>query len=462
MKPEIILIAAVSRLFDLHQSRHERGIPVASIPDPSISSPDAGYYLSAGLAVIKTLQKLEMEEGAGYKPKSRVIEEVKTQYPFIHDADIDYSIRFLSIGREIHYLSETDLSEEKDVFTRETTPLIERAGEFNQVRLTVNARHFLKIGASKRFWLYEDKDVEKILSAIEKGFFDDVPGFCLGVVESLAMLGQKIAQAEESPTMDKMRKEFVQFYPLYKETLSNSLNTIRKAITATGTEHIMRQFEEWTQEQGIENITLGNLLSDLEIIAQLIEKIERKLLRFLIKMNEGIKPSIGGIRFQDIAKHLVIDPPPIEILASYLLQSGPCFIEQSCFHPFDFIETVDFSSYISEINLVSKTVDLEATNTINPRFRNFLEKNIELIIKRIEKGPLLFSEIINEFGFVLEEGDTFADFFGIYALPGEIAFTKWLLVGTDGGLLRHRHDSKLFHGTDPSLILIEEVVNDAQ
>lgn len=455
MKAEILLIAAVSRLLDLHDSRRERGAPTRGIPLQKAELKNASYHLSLGLSILDVFQELEQSEGEWFQPRARIVSKILESSPFAEEIDVDYCIRMLSGSREIRYLSD-DFS--KELLTMETTPLLERAvGEFDQFRLTENARLLTRVVSMKSGWIYEDMDIEKIVRAIENGHFEDVSRFCKERVSSLLSLGKAITKAEEQSLNDAAAREFIQSYEALKEVMERSLEVIKKAMTLLCTDVISRErFQEWQNSSGRMEISIGNILSDLESVAQVIEKISRRIANFVVNAQANRGAAVGVVAFNEMAEAIVSSPPEIGILCSFFTSVGPWSAPSGYYSPFDFMDSVDFTQYGKQDEDIIKEINLEhMVEASNERLSQFFERNREWILERLRGGPLSFLDLLEKGEFRLEPGETPADFFGAYAVPDEFGNDVIVFIGSRGEKLKFSSDRVIMHGDNPMLFLVE-------
>lgn len=457
MDSRIPLISAVARLLDLHQTSHGRGVPAKIIVPPKQPNSSAGFFLSVGLAIIDGIYNLEIERGPGYQSSSKVKEYVAKRISKVTDDDIDYCIRFLSQSREIHCLVENENDEE--IKTRITdTALVEKAGEFSQIRLTENARLLLRIEESKGSWLYKDKDVEKIAVAIERGHFNDIGRFCKDIITSLSELGLHITQLEERPTLVTKRQEFSANHIHYSETISKAQQAITKAIALTTIEPVREKFREWAGHNGME-YDMGFILTELERVAKTIEAINRKLMRFVQEVQGGASSTAGIIKFQDIAYRIAMDSKENEKISAYVGTLVPMPMKRSLFHPFDFVGSAELVSEQREEENISYFID-ERSGHAHSHLNSFIERNISVILQMLEKGPISFSTLINRLGFTLEPGETVADFAGIYTLT-ENSDKYAIKVGIDGKRFETRIENLVIHGNNTMIGLCKEDIYEA-
>jgi hypothetical protein len=452
MKTEILLVAAVSRLLDLHDSKRERGTPTKPVVPPRITSRNSAYHLSLGLAIIDALQQLEQDEGDWFQHRSSIVTVVKNIVPSAEEVDIDYCLRVLSGSREIHFISD---DQGQHTFTKEKTPLLDRTiGEYDQYKLSENARLLARVSALKNNWLYEDQDTEKIVRAIENGYFEDVPRLCRERINSILAVGREITKMEECVSTEESIKEFVASYDDRMEILRCALDIIKKAMILLRSDNISgERFDEWQKRTNRFDIAIGNILSDLEAVAQMIEKISRRITAFVVSIRANRRAAIEVISFLDKAESIIKLPPSAQMLESLLESVAPTGLSPTFFSPLDFIESVDLNMLDEDHSLVRELSIGDMIEAGNERLSQFLERNRGWVIKRLRTGPLTFQELIQTGEFIIEPGESIADFYGIYAVPDEFGRDLFVSVGINGGKMNYIVDGVCMHGDNPILFL---------
>lgn len=435
----------------MHDSKRERGSPAKNIVPPHPDAKNAGYHLSIGLAIIDALQEIEQDS---FHPRSRIVDAVKNLMPSAEEVDIDYCLRVLSSSREIHFISN---DQGQNTFTKDKTPLLDRAiGEYDQYRISDNARLLARVTSQENSWMYEDQDTEKIVRAIENSQFQDVPRFCRERINSLLAIGKEITRMEERSSTEESISEFVNSHDSRMDVLRRSLDIIKKAMVLLQSESIlMEHFEEWQRRAGRDDIAVGNILSDLEAVAQMIEKISRRITDFLVNVRENRRATVGVIDFLEKTEFIVKSPPSTQMLESLLTSVAPTGLSPSFFSPLDFIESVDLV-IIDEEQATAKEVSLGGmVEAVNERLSQFLERNRGWVINRLRKGPISFQELLATGEFIIEPGESIADFYGIYAVPDEFGRDLLVFIGIGGGKLIYRSDGVCMHGDNPILFLEE-------
>lgn len=446
---DIRLIAAVSRLLDIHQSRRDMG---------GAYSPDvpekAGFNLFLALNIIDSLREIEIDRGMGFAPLSELAGQLKKRVPSVTDSDIEYCITNLKHGREIHYGATGEDGEIRYARTWDSTPLVELEEGFSQIQLTENARLLLRVSSMKDSWLYSDLDADRLIKAIERGQFQDVPAFCRAMTIDLSAKSKQLSGALERPSLSELRSILISEGWSIAKSLNDATETIGRAIDMVFSDHVQT---EWSKRP-FPGFHLGNLQADLELVLQNVESLSRRFVQFLAMAQKVRNEGIEAIRFLELADSLVTYGSEITIdrTETILHEVMPWGVAANHFFP---------SFLIGEANLKEQVSVNEKSRgfTVNPhaadgssRFLDFLKRNREVLVQRLNEGPLSFSEMATLTGFTFESGESMLDLFGVYAAPGLLTDeNQRIVVGfTDAQTSLIYADQKVT-GSDP-LLFIEE------
>lgn len=171
----VLLVATVARLLDLHGSKRKRGSRLTNVPRPPELGADAGFYLTVGIHIIAALHQRALKGSSGPVPIAKLHEEIANKIVDLTRQDLEYCAVCLSTEREVCYLDERSLPLEESRSAQAPTKLLRFDRRFGQVAMTDAGRLLMRIGALHQDWIYEDKDVERIPAAIERGIFEDIP-----------------------------------------------------------------------------------------------------------------------------------------------------------------------------------------------------------------------------------------------------------------------------------------------
>jgi len=450
---DIRLIAAVSRLIDIHQSRREAGgTYVPDVPER------AGFNLHLALSAIECLHEIEMDRGIGFCPINELVARMRKRAPQVTDADIEYCVSNLGQAREIHYGMPGQDGEITYARTWDTTPLIDVEEGFSQIHLTENARLLLRVSSLRESWLYSDLDADRLIKAIERGQFQDVPVFCRAMTLDLAAKSKQLSGVLERPSLAELRSLLIAEGSSIAASLSTAAVTISHAIELVFNEHIQASFSVWAGRTEAK-FYLGNLQADLELVLQNVESLSRRFLRFIEMAQRVRNEGNAAIHFLHIANSLAEQGSEDSIRRTEALLHGlmPWGLSTAIFHPSMMVGAADLREQIAQEpeRVHGFTVDPTIAGN-SSRLMDFLMRNRDLVIQRLQRGPASFSEMMSLTGLVLGEGETPLDFFGVYAAPGMLTSeNQKIVVGLTDLTTQFVHADREVTGSDPVMFLEE-------
>lgn len=461
LPPEIRLVAAVSRLIDIHQSRREGG--GAYVPAPHGA---AGSNLFLALSIINALHEIETERGAGYIAISELANHLRQR---IHDVsldDVEFCITNLKRSREIHYRTYNDAGEIVDGRTWDTTPLLDAQDGISQVQLTENARLLLRITSARESWLYSDIEADRLIRAIERRQFQDIPGYCRSMSLDLASKSKQLSSALERPSLSELRTLLINEGAGIAASLRDAADTITRAMDLIFREDTEETFEHWLQTPAgarldRDGITLGNLQADLQLVLQHVEALSRRFLEFIEQAQKVRHEGVEPIRFLGIASRLIRHGSAERIAwcESLFAEFLPWGQDRRIFHPSMLIGEADLSVINEDEPETMHTFTLDPTApTPQSRFAEFLARNREVVLDRLAAGPASFSEVVALGGFALEPDDSLLDFFGVYTNPGLLdSEDARIVVGLTDGVVRFSNSHYDIISTDPVMYLEQPI-----
>ncbi|MHB8254224.1 MAG: hypothetical protein ACYDEV_11115 [Acidiferrobacter sp.] len=451
---DVRLVAAVSRLVDLHQSRRESGVYVPETQERS------GYMLALALLILDVMREIEMERGPGPVAIGVVFKMVTSRVSTVTAEDIDFVIDSISREREIRYGVEDGHGGMDFGLTKDSTPLIEKTRGFSQVQLSENARLLLRVSAMKESWLYSDLDAERLVKAIERGQFGDIPRFCRMMILEIATKNKQLSSALERPTLAELREMLVASGSHIAESMHEATEVVKRASALIFDAHTIAKFDRWQYANGVA-YTIGNLQTEIELVMQNVEALSRRFIKFLDAAQRA-RPSGGsGIPFLSIIEGLTQpwfngDASRLSPLLAGLMPWGQF---QSFFNPTLMVGAVDSYGFDGPAGSGEAT-----TFTLDPgqgpghgRLMDFILRNRVLVVDRLRAGPAAFSTIVAQTGFILEPGESPVDFFGIYSAPEHLDGEDLrIVVGLTGESFEAGIDGARYSGTDPMVFLMKD------
>jgi hypothetical protein len=446
----IRLIASVSRLIDLHQSRRETGVYVPTIPE------NAGYLLSIALVILDCLHDLELENGVGMVPIGTLNAMVKERISDVADDEIQYCIDTMAKGRELQYLSKNDNDTFDLARTWDSTPLLNVADGFMQLQLSENGRLLLRVSSLKDSWLYSDLDAEKLVKAIERGQFKDVPKFCREMTLDLATKNKKISNLLEQPSISELREMLINEGDAISASLNSAIDTIKNAIALIYDERTRLSFDS-LPERDKPSFDLVNLFADLRYVLSNVESVSRNFIKFLGKAQDVKNQGAERIKFLQIADDLALNPPNNvgKMLDAIFESILPFKADSEMFHPSMLMGEVNFRLDSPPENIATSFEIDHDKKSSQATFSQFLEKNKGIILERLKTGPMLFSEALELANLELAANESPIDFFGVYATPSlmDDDSSPRIIVGLNNNITNIKYGDSVLICSDPIMFV---------
>lgn len=449
--PAITVMAVTSRLIDL---QHSRGANIY-VPDPA---PNSGTYTGIALLTLNTLHELVRERGNGYVTVAELHSILKLSSPEITLEDLEFVLTFLSRDREICFSIADDDGKLIQGHVRDKTKLVDLADSRAQVRMTDNGSMLLRICENEISWLYDESDANKIITAINNGKFGDIPVICRSLSLELAKKARELTGLIEHPTREEQSELLISDGPAINENLKRTKEAIQAALTKIFEKSTIESFEMWKSQKN-PDYEVGNLHAEMEVLLQSVEAVARRFVEFLdiAQQRQDVVPSQHS--FLEIANSLVSrgDNETISHLETFL---------KFIVHPGVPAWWFDPSMLPGMIDLYD-LMDVPATQSPNAfdinkmesaaitRFREFVERNREVIFSCLEEKPLPFSDFLSMSGFIIQEGESLIDFLGVYVSPEMLddGNSKSVIIGFPERDFRAEHGELIVFSSDPVIML---------
>ncbi|GEM_PF-2884614 len=448
---EVRLVAAVSRLLDFHQARSSGGnVSVPEVPET------AAQNLHLAISLIAALGQWELEQGQALVSLNQLRQLASEDAQSVDDAALEHCVLSLSRPREIRFGLKT--TEGISVAsTSDTTPLLIFDSSLRQVGLTDNARMFIRVAELKDSWLYSDLDAQRLLAALERRQFADIPRFCREMLRDLAAKARQIADVSERPAYTDVRDGLIREGAIISTALREATGLVDKAMRYLFSPPVVDAFDLWKVSNGI-SYELSNLQAEIERVLQATESLSRRFVRFLTdaqKAQTVRNPSIGFLELVN-SLHLRADGF-LEQLESATADFVPWAPDLSFFSPDLIAGEVNLSRlYVQSLPAPPK-LSFRQTDQVDDhaeQVHKFLLRNAELIAGSLKAGPKPLEELLQLEGLVYEGAEGLADFTGVYSYPEVFEVGKQSIrVVHQDELIEVSSDSSVLVTSNPILSL---------
>lgn len=451
---DVRLLAAASRLLDFHQSRSQ-GANV-SIPE----TPDtAGQNLFLATSVLHTLGRLELEHGQFRVSLKTLSSELGRDLVAATADEVMFCVASLATAREIRYAILTGQGKLVEARTSDTTTLLMYDPSLRQVSLTENARLLLRVTSLRESWLYSDVDAQRLIKAIQRGQYEDVPRFCREMVRDLAGKARQIADVYERPGLADVRDALIADGGKISASLSDAAQLVQAAMTSLFSEQTEADFHLWRTTRGV-TFGLGNLQADLEIVLQSTESLSRRFVEFVKSAQRMQTVRAPMMSFLDMARSLTVREDgalaQIDAAMADVLPWLPAF---PFFSPDLLSGEVDFTALLRGDDpkpLESAFESTEVGLATGEAMHEFLRRNAAKILAVLRDGPVPFSQLLHLTSLDFLPGEDQASLAGTFTYP-EVFDANGLSIRIEHRHTSFTHESSrlLLMTSDPVLSLNE-------
>lgn len=411
---EVRLVAAVSRLLDFHQARSSgSNVSIPEVPET------AAHNLHLALSLITALGQWELEQGQALVSLKQLRQLASEDMHSVDETALENCVLSLSRPREIRFGVKT--SEGITVAsTSDTTPLLIFDGSLRQVGLTDNARMFIRVAELKNSWLYNDLDAQRLLAALERRQFADIPRFCREMLRDLAAKARQIADVSERPAYTDLRDGLIRDGATISAALRDATCLVDKAIRYLFSPPVVDAFDLWKASNGI-SYDLSNLQAEIERVLQATESLSRRFVRFLTdaqKAQTVRSPSVGFLELVN-SLHLRADGF-LEQLESATADFVPWTSGLSFFSPDLIAGEINLSKLYAQSLPAPPKLSFRQTDQVDDhaeQVHEFLVRNAGLILRSLKAGPKPLEDLLQLEGLVYEGAEGLADFAGVYSYP---------------------------------------------
>jgi len=313
---QVLAAALASRFADLQDTNIAQDSQTITSPQPTAN---AGRRMRAASALLRVLQA-RLEEGeTKLTPISLIHRERLEEDEDITQEELRFAARFLGTDRPFHYEEAADgriVSRSTAVATR----LVRYDGSTaDRVALTESGRSWLRITQQRDNWLFEDKEIEKLASAIANGLFDTIPQIARSNHTSLRLMAESLARALQHPKSREQNELWLSKREHYGPMMQRCETATLRALSLLSSDGIQAQFDAWSERQTVDGkITLSGLQHAVQGVHAAAERVRRLWDQLIERAPQLATSSVGSIDFTAAWRQYRKDPPSEDLDLSFL------------------------------------------------------------------------------------------------------------------------------------------------
>ncbi|SFC47539.1 hypothetical protein SAMN02745724_01739 [Pseudoalteromonas denitrificans DSM 6059] len=411
LTPFVLISAITSRLVQLQSTHYTE--QSQKLQAPETYRRNAKFLRIAELSCQSLMEKILAGE-SGLFSIDIIYKDICTEIKDLTRDELKLVIKFLSFDSEFHYLNDNN----NEVSTRSLTRLIDYQARSERVKLTQAGRLLHRVLRVQRDWIFEDKEVEKILRAISNAEFSLIPDLIEDVLITFKIHSEEITKIKENASYEELAQNYADKRTQYTETLDLSLQAIEKClerIDSKNTRDALQKLQSDDPATHITSIYLKQLITD---VAAALESLSRNFTSLIKIMQNDKSKRMGILNFKEIANSLVQGNARLNSLKGFITDSFGWTPGSNWFSSLDLEEKLEFI----EEDSVDNTVAYEVLH-VKDEIQSWVNQHKDYLLKSLASGPKSLISLItdtNQEG-LLTEIDHLGELFSLTVSPIQLS-----------------------------------------
>ncbi|WP_210797396.1 hypothetical protein [Pseudoalteromonas ostreae] len=338
--------------------------------------------------LLEVLAERTVSGDTGYISLDLICQQLNANYISIEIDELKLTAKFLAQDSEFFY----DIENGQTNSTRKLTKLLDYQIRSERVRLTTASRLLYRVTSYFKDWMFEDKEVEKIVRAIKTREFHRIPSLVESNVVMFRSLNEEITRMYESSDYDELTESYLNRRRVYQETLSLSQEAARAAILMLSSDEARADIEHLQNTNPETEVTTRRLLAHINELIAAIEALSRNFSQLINILQKPRDYRLGVIDFSSQAANFAKSTISEEVLLDW---TNSHFGWQL---PHHIHSVIDFSGALVLPNRddTPKVISVDFDDGNDPIF-TWVEQNHKELLTHLESGPKQLHWLINHF-----------------------------------------------------------------
>jgi len=432
---DVLVTAMASRLADLQGTRIDPQSPIIIAPT---SQHDAGRRAMVAGHMLACLESRLQQGESGFVPLGLVLAQLAETVPALDLDELRFYARFLDVDREIRYQELID-GICQDRITRGWSRLIRYQARLDRVKLTDAGQLWVRILRHREHWLFEDKEVEKIIAAIKGGLWEQIPLIATEVVTSIRLFNEHLTAIIESPSFRDLVRQYLDRRTHFSAMIERCHTAALQALELLRTDAVAAQHSDWARSAGEQTLPLSVLYEQSSRVHRATESLRRNWATLLDSVQQDKRPRVGVLRFDLALERFVTDPPPVGAIASMLNGLGGWGNDGEMLSVLDVEGSLPEAIEPDAPNGVE--IDVGMTRA-QERMQSWLFRNRSRILLALANGPKSLIDLLEDPLLAIGGISDVSALFGVYLVSDPLGLLHHVRVECrDGDFVRLDVDS---------------------
>lgn len=408
--PLVTLSAVTSRLVQLQSTNYT---PQSSRLQAPETSAENARWMHISEVLIQCLMERVLNGDTGYFPLDNLHHDIRDSLPDMTAEELRMVAKFLSADSEFHFLDSG-----LPVSTRSLTRLVDHHARSDRAKLTEAGRLLYRVAGLRREWLFEDKEIEKIIRAIRNHEFTMIPDLVRNILVTFRSHSEEITRIKENASYDKLTEDYLAKREKYTETIKLSLDSLQHCMELLDLKEIqsaLAMFHESSPGTLINRRYIRTMLS--ELIAA-VESLSRNFNSLISQIQNDKTKRLGVIDFNDVLENFYQGNVNESQLTNILNDSFGWIPQSDWFSPLDLEEQLD----LYEVEPIDTTVSFDKQSP-QQKITSWIEQNKEFLLEQLTTGPKSLKTLLqlSNSNNLLQHIDQAFDLFSLVTTPFKLS-----------------------------------------
>ena len=398
--PWVHFLASVTRLVDAHDCARQVGAPQVIAPSEQRPGLDSGVFPTVAWRLLEWLRDRETEGALDYTDLTPFIDDVAPLFG-LTDADVQYIATLLATPTLLRYADRPDADAGTfQVKSTSDTALLDKQRRGHSYRLTRVGREAIGFAGGYFKWIHASAEAQKLLIDLRNGEYLSFRSMAQRLITRIRSESLEVLRAIERPEVEEMRTIYLRDAKKFTATITE----VRKVLDEVQNEllrpEVREDIDAWSAGQRTEEaVTVSDMNELVRIAFSALRTLQMRLSSFTVDVQKRDRSLVGLIRFDSIAKSLLMLPDTdirsaADYLEGLLAGAGPLLPDLVAFAPAQLERTIKIQRRHEKKPPGFRKMGVPVA--VMDRLDSFVERNRALLLTMLDEGPVTLTRLMED------------------------------------------------------------------
>lgn len=393
-------LASVTRLVDAHDCARQVGAPQVIAPSEQRPGLDSGVFPTVAWRLLEWLRDRETEGALDYTDITPFVDDIAPLFG-LAATDVQYIATLLATPTLLRYADRPDAEASAfQVKSTSDTALLDKQRRGHAYRLTRVGREAIGFAGGYFKWIHASAEAQKLLIDLRNGEYLSFRSMAQRLITRIRSESLEVLRAIERPEVDEMRTIYLRDAKKFTATITE----VRKVLDDVQNEllrpEVREDIDSWSAGQRAEDaVTVSDMNELIRIAFSALRTLQMRLSTFTVDVQKRDRALVGLIRFDSIAKGLLILPDTdvrsaADYLEGVLAGASPLLPDLVAFAPAQLERTIKIQRRHEKKPPGFRRIGVPVV--VKDRLDTFVERNRALLLDMLDEGPVSLTRLMED------------------------------------------------------------------